>query len=81
MNEGEYRNMEFQSGRMDDGSFYGLLIQASYKADIGNMARLKKGFPDLIESMFRWRSETDYAAKLTKAFRGGTGDIDGKRIE
>lgn len=76
MNEGEFRNAQFQQSRMDSNSFFGMLIRAIYKADL-----VMKAFPDLTESVKRWQTEGGYAAKLILAFDDGKGKIDNKRIE
>ena len=81
MNEGEFINAQFQKLQMDPNSFFGIITRAAYKADLGNKAKLMKAFPDLTESVTRWQSEEGYAEKLLAAYKGGTGDIDGKRIE
>jgi hypothetical protein len=78
MNEGELHNLMFQTGRMDESSFLGLIIKAGYKADSSNMAKLKEAFPELMESIQRWKTEEGYANKL---LRTKPHTIDGKRVE
>jgi len=81
MNEGEFRNANFQLGNMDPSSFMGILFNAMYKADFQNTEKLRAGFPEEMESVIRWKTEESYYDKLRKAFDGGKGIIDGKRIE
>jgi hypothetical protein len=80
MNEGESRLMEFQSGVMDQHSFFGYLFNAAFKADSTNKCKLKMGFPEEIEAVERWKSEQGYAQKLRDTFYG-KGTIDGFRTE
>jgi len=68
MNEGEMLNCDFQSGLMDKYSFYGLIIMATYKADRSNIERMRLAFPELTESIVRWKTETGYAKKLMKEY-------------
>ena len=81
MNEGEARLMEFQSGVMDQHSFYGYLFSAAFKADSINKCKLKMGFQEEIEAVERWKNEEGYAQKLRLAFQSGKGPIDGFRTE
>lgn len=80
MNEGEFRNMEFQSRTMDPSSFFGFLFSAIYKADSTNRAKLFMGFPEEVESVQRWKNEEGYAQKLRAAFHGKS-DLDGFKVE
>jgi len=78
MNVGELDNLNFQTGKMDEHSFFGLLLRAAYKADRLNTERLRQAFPEHIESVERWKTERGYAEKLMSATPK---DLDGKRIE
>lgn len=81
MNEGEARLMEFQSGVMDQHSFFGYLFNAMFKADSFNLCKLQMGFANEAEAVERWKTEKGYASKLRTAFQSGRGTIDGFRVE
>jgi hypothetical protein len=68
MNEGEKKLMFYRRGM--EGSFYTALFDAIYKADNQNKERLRKGFPEEVDAVFRVQNEPGYAENLEKEFNG-----------
>ena len=57
MNEGEKKLCEFQAGYMDQGSFFGLIFMALFKADRQNLYKLQQVFPEEANAVTRWARE------------------------
>lgn len=71
MNDGERRNCDFQSGRQDKHSFFGMLIQIIYKADDQNRSKLAKGFPEEVQAVIDWTRTEGYAQRIMEEYKRG----------
>jgi hypothetical protein len=69
MNDGERRHCDFQSGRQDPHSFYGLLFLTIYKADMQNRARLELGFPEEVKAVWDWTQTDGYAKRIMDEYK------------
>lgn len=68
MNDDEERLCQWISGNIDKFSFYGLLITAMIKADLSNLAKLEKGFPELVEAIYKYKTKEGYWEKLSEEY-------------
>lgn len=55
-----------ESGR--NGSFTTSLIKTIFKADNNNQENLKKGFPEMVDVVQRYRTEGGYWTKIVEEF-------------
>jgi len=67
MTEGERHLCEYEAEM--SGSFFTCLFKAMFKADLNNLDRLAKGFPEEVDALHRYRNEDGYWDKLQKEFR------------
>ena len=73
MNQGERRLCEFQYGM--SGGFTEKLFRAIFHADGDNQFKLKKGFPEEVEAVERFQTESGYWEKLDHEFKSGIGIV------
>lgn len=66
LNEGEKKLVEFQLGM--SGSFYENFFKAAFKADGINFQKLRKGFPEEMNALRKYRMESGYWDKIKKEY-------------
>lgn len=71
INRGEKRLYEWQFGL--SGHFFKNLFDAIANADLRNLEKLEKGFPEEVEAYRKFISEEGYWQNLVKKIKGGIG--------
>lgn len=69
MNQGEKHLCDFLYER--SGSFYTALMKAFFKADSLNFYKLKRGFPEEADAVWKYRNEEEYWDELESEYLRG----------
>jgi len=51
------------------GSFFNNLFQAIFKADRGNLERMRLSFPEEVQAVIRYQNEDGYWDKLQESYK------------